>query len=181
MTKRGADYKRRKGDNYPTPLEVAGTLLSKVLFAKTLCDPCCGKKKNLLKAFKANGYRAVGTDIVFGTDFIEDRFKWRDVDIVTNPPYGSRRATLAVRFIERALTITKPWRGRVAMLLPADFDSGKSRAHLFTHPAFCGKIILLDRIKWFNNRAGSTNHQWCIWDWKNTRAPTVRYSRTMED
>jgi len=46
--------------------------------------------------------------------------------IVTN-----LQGKLAERFIERALDLTRPNQGAVAMLLKADFDSGLTRRRFF--------------------------------------------------
>jgi len=171
MAIRGAKYKRLKNDDYPTPPEVLVPLMKIFPLQNRICDPCCGKKKNILKFFKKRGYVVMGSDVVLKShyDFVVDPFplSWTPCDIVTNPPYGNRRATLALKFIEKALEVTRLWKGRVAMLLPADFDSGRTRSSVFDHQAFCGKIVLLDRIKWFNDQPGSTNHQWLCWDWGN--------------
>src|SRR5262249_49137964 len=80
-----------------------------------------------------------------------------------NPPYGEgRRGEEAVRFIEHALELGVP---RVAMLLRNDFDSAISRQHLFRHnPTFAGKLVLLNRIKWFDGPSSpSDNHAWFCW------------------
>src|SRR5262245_54202695 len=85
-------------------------------------------------------------------------------DLITNPPYGEgRRGELAVRFIEHALELKVP---RVAMLLRNDFDSALTRQHLFRfNPYFSTKIVLLNRIKWFDGPSSpSDNHSWFIWD-----------------
>jgi hypothetical protein len=100
-------------------------------------------------------------------------------DIVTNPP-GGLQGRKAVAFIDRALAITQPWAGKVAMLLGRDFDSGRTRAHLFRdHPAFATTLALLDRITWFEPRKGSSsaNHAWFLWDWRHRGEPVVRYTR----
>src|SRR5262249_50437298 len=55
---------------------------------------------------------------------------------------------------------------RVAMLLRNDFDSVLTRQHLFRfNPYFSTKIVLLNRIKWFDGPSSpSDNHSWFIWD-----------------
>jgi hypothetical protein len=61
-----------------------------------------------------------------------------------------------VRFIQRALTITRPWGGKVAMLPRRDFDSTPARVHLFRdHPAFAATVVLLGRVTWFEPRVAS--------------------------
>jgi predicted RNA methylase len=179
MTIRGANYKRRKLDDYPTPPEVTRTLFDNVKFSRAVFDPACGKRNLIVEVARKKGKRAYGRDIAKGGhDFLTHEYQLaRGMDIVTNPPYGDRRGTSALRFIERALELTKRDRNRVAMLLPIDFDSGKTRAHVFQHPAFAIKLVLLDRIKWFDGQSGSTNHAWFIWDWKHKGPPVIRYAR----
>jgi hypothetical protein len=103
--------------------------------------------------------------------------------IVTNPPYGLQGRE-AVAFIERALELVKPKGGKVAMLLKADFDSAKGRRHLFADcPAWAKRIVLLDRILWFeptpdeNGRVSgpSENHAWFLWDWRHSGPATHAY------
>jgi len=180
MTKRGADYPRRKLDDYPTPLEVLDVLFENVELGPSVWDPACGKLKRVAKAAAKHGLGSSSTDITGGYDFlsVDTQHKYKSPeDIVTNPPYGDRRGSLALRFIEHALDLTKQFQKRVAMLLPIDFDSGKTRLHVFEHKAFAIKLVLLDRIKWFDGQSGSTNHAWYIWDWKNKRPPIIRYAR----
>jgi hypothetical protein len=64
---------------------------------------------------------------------------------------------MAVKFIEHALALNVP---RIAMLLRADFDSAVSRRHLFrNNPNFAGKVVLLNRIRWFEGPSSpSDNH-----------------------
>ena len=59
--------------------------------------------------------------------------------------------TLATEFIERALSLI-PTDGFVAMLLRCDFDSAKTRGHLFARcPEFAKKLTLVERIRWFED------------------------------
>lgn len=178
MTIRGANYKRRKNDSYPTPVETTEVVL-RYFDNRTdsLCDPCCGEQKKMIKAFNMYGFSSCGDDIVNGFDFLKSKFPWKEVHIITNPPYGGRTAKLAIEFIARALKITETWNGKVAMLLPADFDSGKSRSHVFGQcRQFSKKIVLLNRVRWFNGVSGSTNHAWYIWDHKNRKTPIILYA-----
>ena len=73
----------------------------------------------------------------------------------------------------------------VAMLLRVDFDSGKTRVHLFRdNAAFTHKIVLLDRVVFFERDDGtaeapSDNHSWYLWDTRRVyrRPPTISYAR----
>src|SRR5262249_35920163 len=108
-------------------------------------DPCDRGFGQLVATLRARGLDAIGTV----ADFLALAAAPAGVsDLITNPPYGSNgRGELAVRFIEHALELQIP---RIAMLLRADFDSALTRQHLFRlNPNFAGKVILLNRIRWF--------------------------------
>jgi hypothetical protein len=84
-----------------------------------------------------------------------------------------------VRLIEHALELPVP---HVAMLLRNDFDSAISRQHLFRNcPIFAGKLVLLNRIKWFVGASSpSDNHAWFLWSWKHVESPLFRYATRRE-
>jgi len=176
MTVRGANYPRRANDDYPTPVEAIDILFEHVRFGPRVLDPACGKLQRIVEAAARHRHKSVGSDIIYGDDFLTQT-SCVGHDIVTNPPYGGRSGRLARLFIEHALALTKPHQGRVAMLLPVDFDSGKTRLHLFQHPAFAMKLIPVDRIKWFDGKSGSINNAWMIWCWKHKGDPILRYTR----
>ena len=96
--------------------------------------------------------------------------------ICTNPPFGTG-GRLACQFIARALELVPV----IAMLLRIDFDRGKTRTHLFSDcPAFDRKIVLLDRIVWFEREGApgpSENHAWYIWNARHRGSPTISYAR----
>lgn len=176
-------YKRRKADDYPTPVEAVNVLFDShdlPYSVRDAWDPCCGKRRRILEAVRNYGYKARGTDIIFGRDFLTTQFGQSKMDIVTNPPFGVQ-GRLAVAFIERALELTLRYRRRVFMLLPVDFDSGSTRQAIFGGcPRFAHKVVLLNRVRIFNNQSGTTNHAWFVWDgsprerWK---LPTISYAR----
>ena len=181
MTIRGANYPRRKNDDYPTPPEVLDVLFEHVRFRGPILDPACGKLKRVVVAAERHGYNAIGDDLIYGGDFLATRSTGQH-DLVTNPPFGDRRGTLTLKFIEHALELTAPEQRKVAMLLPVDFDSGKTRQHVFNHPAFEQKLVLLDRIKWFNGKSGSLNHAWFVWNWRwLSMLPVIKYVRTPDE
>jgi hypothetical protein len=72
----------------------------------------------------------------------------------------------------------------MALLLPVDFDSAKTRMSLFGgSPHFAGKIILTKRIVWFSNPDSQRenpkeNSAWFLWS-RNVirgRLPIVLYA-----
>jgi hypothetical protein len=170
---RGAKYPRRPNEFYATPPETTRALLDNVNFGSTVVDPCCGNNA-IIDVLDAYGYCTIGTDVnLDGRDFLHDDYPWPEHDVVTNPPFGIGGRT-AVRFIERALEVCS---GRIAMLLPVDFDSGITRRHLFGDcPSFTVKLVLLNRIRWFNGQSGSTNHAWFIWAKQNVGVPVLTYA-----
>ena len=95
------------------------------------------------------------------------------IAIVTNPPFGMQ-GRLAEAFIAHALELV-PF---VAMLLRVDFDSAKSRQHLFRHnPYFAGKLVLLNRVKFFDGPSSpSDNHSWFLFDRGHSGPPIIRYA-----
>jgi len=180
MVERGATYSRIDLDDYATPVYVVRAIVShlhKTCYALAPCvvDPCAGTG-NVVKSLQKAGYATVGLDIKRNRfNFLYDEIcAPEEFDILTNPPYGVG-GRLALRFVERALDVTKPWMGKVVMLLPADFDSGVTRQPVFNHPAFAHKVILTRRIKWFDGQSGSTNHAWYVWDWKHSGSTTLSY------
>jgi len=86
---------------------------------------------------------------------------------ITNPPFGQggRQATA---FIGAGLQ-RLPVGAMLALLLPTDFDSAKTRACYFGDcPHFVGKIILRERIVWFQRSDGireapKENSAWFMW------------------
>lgn len=186
MVVRGAEYPRQSHDWYTTPAPPIRALFKAVQFNRRLCDPCCGNG-SMMNVFQECGYQALGFDVspwgnFMRRDFLTEPFPWPEndgwrgsPDIVTNPPYGTQ-GILARKFAERALSITSVWKGKVALLLRIDYDSGKTRKHLFRDcPAFKHKVVLLDRIEWFADQSGEQNHAWYVWDWLNRDRPTIIY------
>jgi hypothetical protein len=185
MVTRGATYARQERDLYRTPAAVTEALLDHVRFAPVIFEPACGHG-DLMKVARQRGYHVHASDIhpvnvpdARVGDFLTSPVPFAGpFDIVTNPPGGKGHKAMA--FIARALAITHPWSGRVAMLLSRDFDSGNTRTHLFRDcPAFATTLVLLDRITWFEPclESPSANHAWFIWDWAHHGEPVVRYAR----
>ena len=177
MSQRASGYARRANEDYPTPAWVARAIAPRLrkVGVKTVWEPARGAG-SLADALAAEGFNVVATT----DDFLRHTHPPdRLIDaIVTNPPYGDdRRGQLACDFIRHALTLRV---NLVAMLLRVDFDSGKTRVDLFRdNPAFAGKVVLLDRIKWFPGDSGpSDNHAWFTWHRRGhlTASPRLAYA-----
>jgi hypothetical protein len=142
-----------------------------VVFTLSDCDPA-GHQMPIsiarkLQAFKDLFFRNLEFEVVTIAlnDFLARvSLPHNDVDcICTNPPYG-KGGRLAYKLIAHALELAST----VAMLLRVDFDSGKTRADLFRDcKHYAHKIVLLDRIVWFEREDASNpsdNHAWFIWE-----------------
>ena len=169
--------------------------------AKSILEPACGDGR-MAEALKAAGTKVYCTDIedrgYAGLNGLIDftlstplEFQWDAISIgaldgfdgvVTNPPFGPR-GKLAEAFIEAGLR--RLGNGFLALLLRADFDSAKTRAHLFGHcPQFTGKIVLTRRVNWFDhpgkpNRQPKENSAWFLWGnagLQDRRIPVIRYA-----
>ncbi len=188
MSQRHSEYKRQPDELYETPPWVTRCIVPwlKHYGLQYVWEPAPGSRKMV------NELRRLGFDVSYHAkqDFLTaESPRGRDpgldpgcnpeIDaICTNPPYG-KGGKLAEQFIEHALILSDS----VAMLLRVDFDSGKTRQHLFGgNPAFSHKIVLLDRIMWFEGSVGpSTNHAWFCWRRTHQGRPTISYAGKNDD
>jgi hypothetical protein len=171
VSQRHSGYQRRLADDYPTPDWASQVVIPYLPAGIVLAwDPAEGEGA-MVRAFNAGGLPMVGTsgDFLARTQLPDPRVN----GILCNPPYG-RSGKLARQFIEHALEMV----AIVAMLLRVDFDSGRTRPHLFRYcPAFACKVVLLDRIDWFPGEYGSsTNSAWFIWNRAHRGRPTIEYA-----
>jgi hypothetical protein len=178
LSQRVSGYDRKERDAYQTPAWVTDVIAPHLrsLGVSNVWEPACGDGQ-MVAALRDNGFVAIGTDILSGHDFLNGCAPPPTFDaIVTNPPFERDQA---LKFIERALELTQPMCGSVAMLLRVDFDSGKTRGHLFADcPAFAGKVVLTKRIVWFEPAIAqpSDNHSWFCWSWRHIGRPTISYA-----
>lgn len=183
MSQRDSGFEKIRNDFYATPEWVTECLMVEEEFIGDILEPACGHG-HISVYLKNNGLDVCTMDIISheSVDVCADFFSLNHLclpnHIITNPPYGNG-GRLATKFIEHALSLTERQSSKVAMLLRADFDSGKTRSHLFADcPAFKKKIVLTDRIAWANIKQTATpsvNHAWFIWDWWNTEKPVIAY------
>ena len=173
MSQRVSGYARQPDEAYDTPAPPVRALAPflRERGAAHLWDPAAGAG-NMVRTLRAEGFTVTGTTTDFFTTLVPT-----GVDaICCNPPFGFN-GRLAVRFIEHAITTSVPI---VAMLLRVDFDSGKTRTHLFRdNPYWAHKIVLLDRIVWFEREGGaepSENHAWYVFDKRHHGPPTIAYA-----
>jgi hypothetical protein len=178
MSQRFSEYARKDRDEYPTPPWVTETLIPHLKAAKVIWEPAAGEG-GMAATLENAGFRVIQSDLSGGVNFLDDKVQPVSCDaIVTNPPYGVQ-GRLAEKFIERALELTRPQKGVVAMLLKVDFDSGLTRQRIFADcPAWGLKLVLLKRIMWFasaNGMGPSDNHAWFLWSWRHDGPPRIAY------
>jgi hypothetical protein len=132
------NYARVERDHYPTPDWVIRALGEHVALEGRSIWECAVGDGRMVSALQAEGARVFASDIaphscldaVF--DFLApglppglSHFN----GIATNPPWGSRNR-LAERFIAAGLDHISKCGGFLALLLPTDFDSARTRLHL---------------------------------------------------
>ncbi len=203
MAQRFSGRERQNAEWYPTPPWATRVLLDHfpdgpgllgLAERRIIWEPACGAG-DMVTTMRAAGRLTMASDrtpqACFdeapAVDFLDlaisehvDGYR----DIATNPPYGIQ-GRAAEEFIKVALRLTKHRRGRVAMLLKMDFDSGRSRSPFFRDcPAWAKKVVLLQRLLWFppvpdpktgKKHGPSENHAWFIWDWSHSGAPSIVY------
>jgi hypothetical protein len=140
MGKHETGFERVDRDLYPTPAWAVEALAEHVDITGKVIWECATGTGQMAEALKAAGAaRVYCTDIVRRDYPLDGLFDFTSAGkprnlpsidlIVTNPTYGQGNR-LAVKFIESGLRrITN--RGTLALLLPIDFDSAKTRSHLF--------------------------------------------------
>jgi hypothetical protein len=180
MAKHEAGYARVERDFYPTPPWVVSDALAEHVDLRGLIvwEPACGDGR-MAEALRLQGCARVYTsDIVdrgTGQDEVLDFLSAqmpnleRPPDaIITNPPFG-QGGRLATAFIDVGLTRIRRHGGLLALLLPIDFHSAKTRARYFGDcPDFVAKIVLRKRIVWFQRDDGvleapKENSAWFLW------------------
>lgn len=184
MSQRNSGYDRQRLDRYETEPWAVFALLHVWRPPRIVSEPACGSGK-MVRALEQAGHTVIASDIepafegAAKLDFLSLEAAPADT-IITNPPFGTQ-GKLAEKFIAQALAVTKAERGRVAMLLPSQFDHASGRVDLFRdHPAFERRVMLTSRIVWFvepgkKKPAPSENHAWFVWDWFHKGAPRVQY------
>jgi hypothetical protein len=192
MGKHETGYVRSERDFYPTPAwVVTHGLLPHVLIDKLhIWEPATGSGR-MAEALRAAGARVFCSeafdDYGYPLDLLHDftgplPALGRQFDgIITNPPH-----TFAREFIETGLQYLGQHKSFLALLLPTDYDSGKTRAKYFRDCSlFAGRIVLTERITWYKNaqtkNAPKENHAWFIWSSRLDEVqPLTLYGPTRE-
>jgi len=185
MGKHENNYQRVERDLYPTPPWVVIDALAEHvdLHGLNAWELACGDGRMAAALRQAGCAHVYTSDIVdYGNgqnevlDFLsmqEPKISRFDL-MVTNPPFG-QGGRLATAFIETGLRRLRVGT-MLALLLPCDFDSAKTRARYFGDcPHYTAKIALTKRIVWFERSDGireapKENHCWHIWAHNPLRA-----------
>jgi len=182
-------YQRVARDLYPTPSWCIDALAAHVDLNGAHVWECAAGRGHMVKALRAHGATVFASDVVrrHGLDQRLDFVSAETVCparfdlIVTNPPFGSG-GRLALAFIEHGLDYLDA-RSMLALLLPCDFDSASTRAHVFGDcPRFWGKIVLRKRVVWFKRHDGireapKENTAWFVWNGRAlARSPRLLYA-----
>jgi hypothetical protein len=171
VSQRASRYARRPDEAYDTPSWLAPIIADwlKDEGVTDIWEPAVGAGF-LAAALEAEGLRVFVSD----DNFFSHATMPEGLDtIATNPPYGVQ-GRLAADFIRHAFRLKAE---RMILLLKVDFDSGKTRTDLFRDQlTFAGKIVLIDRIRWFAGPSSpSENHALYIWDRSHRGEPWIRY------
>ncbi len=140
-------------NDFQTP-EYAIDLLLKFIYIPSdyiIWEPAMGKG-NIVNAFRRQGIKVIGTDIVDGHDFLSYEPDNYDA-IVTNPPYSLRN-----KFIRRCYDLAKPW----ALLMPLTTLEGIERQEMFRRGITL--IIPKKRIN-FETPSGHGSGSWFMTAW----------------
>ena len=172
-------FERVANDAYFTPAWCTEALLSRWMPVGTVWEPAAGNGA-MVDVLNKAGFDVIASDINEYIDLRSDLVIVRKdfltvtppsglFSIITNPPYDR-----AEEFIRRALELTKPHRGSVAMLLRHEFDCAKTRRDLFESDNFARKITLTRRPRWFAETTTSPRHNfsWFVWDGMH-RGPAI--------
>lgn len=155
----GANGNRRKNDFYPTPPECTIALLSflenrfLIRPGVKIWEPACGDNA-MVNVMKERGYNVIGTDIIYGKDYlttdIEDAPDW----IITNPPFS-----IAQEFIVRSISHNRPF----ALLLKSQYWHSSKRLKIFSQhrPAFV--LPLTWRPDFTGEGSSLLDMMWVVW------------------
>lgn len=162
---------RQKHNFYATHPSCAADILREEAFCHFILEPFCGVG-TMAEEIKKAGYEVVAYDIVdrgYGdvADFQELQVEEGKYDIISNPPFDNR----LVEHVQKCLNICH---GKVALLMPLNYLSGKERYdRLFGEHPPRRVYVYKERITIAINgdfevikNAGSnmTSYCWFIWE-----------------
>jgi len=144
--------KQGSSDDFQTPEWAIKPLLPFLKRDWTIWECACGKG-NLCRAFRKEGFNVVGTDMLYGFDFLTNKPVQCDC-IVTNPPYSIKQ-----QFLERAYQLKTPF----AFLLPLTTFETAKRQKLFREHGL--EVIFFDNRINFETPTGKRSRSWFATAW----------------
>lgn len=162
---------RQKHNFYATHPSCAADILRVETFDRNILEPFCGIG-TVAEEIKKAGYEVIAYDIVdrgYGkvADFKTLEVEKGKFDVISNPPYDEH----LIENIHKCLDICH---GKVALLLPLDYLSGKERyARLFRlHPpkrvyVYIERIVIAkcgEFDKMAEAGGNMTNYCWFLWE-----------------
>jgi hypothetical protein len=162
-------------DFYSTPAWATEALLSRETFEGRILEPACGDgamSKVLEPYYNIHSFDKY--DLGYGErqDFLTYGEEYWNA-VITNPPYRH-----AQEFLERALFLTKPHRGKVALLLKLQFLEGQKRAKILKDSPLKTVYVFSKRLTFYRNNipmqnGGMMAFAWYVWDWTHEGPPTL--------
>lgn len=155
----GAGGNRRDNDFYPTPPECTVALLNfleerfLIKPGDTIWEPACGDGA-MSSVMQSKGYSVIGTDIIYGQDYLTFDIDSDPDWIITNPPFS-----VAQEFISRSASKKKPF----ALLLKSQYWHSAKRLKVFQEfrPAFV--LPLTWRPDFTGNGRSLLDMTWVVW------------------
>lgn len=161
---------RTHADYYPTPFCATRALLAHEDFYRNILEPACGYG-HISRILKIAGHRVQSSDIVRtchgtgNTDFFTLSKGRARHDVITNPPYRWAR-----QFVEHALTLVDPKKGKVAMLMQLSFLGSAGRRDWFYKSGLSRVRVFSKSLPYWSevrnawHAGGGFLHAWYIWD-----------------
>jgi len=139
-------------DDFQTPAIAIDPLLKFIPRDKVIWEPACGKG-NLVKEFERQGYKVIGTDVLYGQNFLNYEAKGYDI-IVTNPPYSIKE-----KFLSRCYELCMPF----ALLMPLTGLESEKRQKLYRKHGI--QLIIPNKRINFETPSGKGNGSWFMTCW----------------
>ena len=140
-------------NDFQTPAEALEPLYPYLKKEWIIWEPACGKR-NLELALLRHDYETIGTDILFGQDFLRMELPPAIDCIITNPPFFLKQ-----QFLERCYQLGKPF----ALLLPLTTLETPKRQALFRRYGL--EVIFFDKRINFETPSGKGSGSWFATAW----------------
>ena len=155
----GANGARHKNDFYPTPPECTIALLKfledrfLIRPGDVIWEPACGTNA-MVDVMTKRGYKVIGTDLIYGQDYLKAEMSEDCRWIITNPPFCA-----AQEFITRSIQHDRPF----ALLLKSQYWHSAKRRKIFAEyqPTFV--LPLTWRPDFTGEGASLLDMIWCVW------------------